>query len=156
MSYFNKFVLALTLGCWASAAVAQQQYTISGYITDSKSSETVIGATVLDKASHHGAISNAFGFYSLTLGEGSRQLQYSYVGYAAQNLTLTLTKDTVINIKLSENTELGEIVVSAQREATGIASTGMGSMDIPVRVIIGFMTLTPKSITNFRTKTACL
>lgn len=123
------------LGCWAGSVSAQQRYTISGYITDSKSSETVIGATVYDQDSHHGAISNAFGFYSLTLGEGGHQLQYSYVGYAAQNVTLTLTKDTVINIKLSENTELGEIVVSAQREETGISSTGMGSMDIPVRVI---------------------
>jgi len=135
MSYFNKFVLALTLGCWASAAVAQQQYTISGYITDSKSSETVIGATVYDQETRHGATSNAFGFYSLTLGEGRHNIQYSYVGYAAQNVALTLTKDTVINIKLSENTELGEVVISAQREETGIASTGMGSMDIPVRVI---------------------
>lgn len=41
MSHFNKFMFVLTLGCWASAAVAQQQYTISGYITDSKSSETL-------------------------------------------------------------------------------------------------------------------
>ena len=125
-------MLALMLGCWAIGASAQQKYTISGYITDEKSSETVIGATVLDKDSHHGAISNAFGFYSLTLGEGSHQLQYSYVGYAAQNVTLTLTKDTVINIKLSENTELGEVVISAQKEETGISSTGMGRMDIPV------------------------
>ena len=75
MSHFNKFMLALMLGCWSIGASAQQKYTISGYITDSKSSETVIGATVLDKDSHHGAISNAFGFYSLTLGEGSHQLQ---------------------------------------------------------------------------------
>lgn len=128
-------LIILFLTCALNICNAQQKYTISGYITDEKSSETVIGATVLDKTSHYGAISNAFGFYSLTLGEGGHQLQYSYVGYAAQNVSLTLTKDTVINIKLSENTELGEIVVSAQKEETGISSTGMGSMDIPVRVI---------------------
>lgn len=41
MSHFNKFMLALTLGCWAGSVSAQQRYTISGYITDSKSSETL-------------------------------------------------------------------------------------------------------------------
>ena len=131
-----KKILPVLLMCWWAGSVsAQQRYTISGYITDEKSSETIIGATVYDQATRHGAISNAFGFYSLTLGEGSHNIQYSYVGYAAQNLTLTLTKDTVINIKLSENTQLGEIVVAAHKEETGISSTGMGSMDIPVRVI---------------------
>ena len=135
MLILKKIAFVFLTCLWAINAFSQQKYTISGYVTDVKSSETVIGATVCDQDSRLGVVSNVFGFYSITLNGGEHHLNYSYVGYAAQNVALTLSKDTVINIKLSENTELGEVVVTARKEETGISSTGMGSMDIPVRVI---------------------
>ncbi|MBP5369001.1 MAG: TonB-dependent receptor, partial [Bacteroidales bacterium] len=106
----------------------------SGYITDQKSQETVIGAAVFDQNSRHGTISNTFGFYSITLNDGAVKMRYSYVGYQTQEAEFNLTKDTVINISLSENTVLSEVVVTGRKE-TGIESTKMGSLDIPVKMI---------------------
>ena len=114
---------------------AQKKVTISGYITDSKSSETLIGATVYDEKSKHGAITNVFGFYSLTLPEGECALKFSYVGYSQQTFNLTLKNDTAINVKLSEVAELEEVVVTAEKEDAGISSVKMGSLDVPVKVI---------------------
>ena len=115
-------------------AASGQKHTISGYITDQKSQETVIGAAVFDQNSRHGTISNTFGFYSITLNDGAVKMRYSYVGYQTQEAEFNLSKDTVINISLSENTVLSEVVVTGRKE-TGIESTKMGSLDIPVKMI---------------------
>ncbi|MBQ3655890.1 MAG: TonB-dependent receptor [Bacteroidales bacterium] len=125
---FALFVLSLSAG-------AQNKFTVSGYITDEKSSETVIGATIYDTETKHGTITNVFGFYSITLNAGKHSLSFSYVGYVPQNKEFILSKDTVINIKLSENNELQEIEVTAKKEDAGVQSTGTGSMDIPVDII---------------------
>ncbi|MBR3712379.1 MAG: carboxypeptidase-like regulatory domain-containing protein, partial [Bacteroidales bacterium] len=116
-------------------AFAQKKVTVSGYITDSRSSETLIGATVYDETTKQGAITNVFGFYSLTLTEGNHTLKFSYVGYTPQSQAVDLHDNITINIALSEKAELGEIVVTAEKEDAEIASTRMGSLDVPVKFI---------------------
>ena len=58
-----------------------QQYTVSGYITDAAAEETMIGATLYDHASGNGTVTNAYGYYSLTLPRGTVELTASYVGH---------------------------------------------------------------------------
>ena len=130
-----KHTLTLLFIFLSISVFAQKKVTISGYITDAKSSETLIGATVYDETTKQGAITNVFGFYSLTLTEGSHALKFSYVGYTPQSQSLDLHDDISINIALSEMAELGEVVVTAEKEDAGIASTRMGSLDVPVKFI---------------------
>ncbi len=110
--------------------------TVSGHITDAKSGETLIGAGVLSETDRSiGAVTNNFGYYSLTFPSGecrSVQLQYSYVGYEPQ--TVTVAKDTVVNIQLNASSEIEEAVVVAGRDA-GIQSTHLGSIDVPLKQI---------------------
>ena len=47
-----------------------RKFTISGYVTDGASSETLIGANILESRRSTGTATNPFGFYSLTLPEG--------------------------------------------------------------------------------------
>ncbi len=61
-------------------------------------------------------------------------LQYSYVGYEPQAVTLSEPKDTVINIQLRASSEIEEAVVVANRDA-GIQSTHLGSIDVPLKQI---------------------
>ena len=49
-----------------------RKFTISGYVTDGASSETLIGANILESRRSTGTATNPFGFYSLTLPEGER------------------------------------------------------------------------------------
>ena len=60
---------------------AQENYTISGYITDAESGETLIGATALVKEIGNGAVSNEYGFYSISVPKGKYTLEFSYIGF---------------------------------------------------------------------------
>jgi len=109
-----------------------QNYTISGYITINQSGETLINATLLDQKSGKGTVSNSYGFYSITLPAGNVGLKCSYVGLSTQNHNFILTKDTVVNIKLSEIAELNEVVVMGNRNALGVRSSQMSAVNIPL------------------------
>ena len=56
------------MGC-ALLALAQTsgRHTLSGYVTDAASGETLIGATVWAESVSQGVASNVYGFYTLTL-----------------------------------------------------------------------------------------
>ena len=68
------FLLCLLLFTIVAQAFTQN-YTVSGYITDKASGETLISATVFDANSTKGATSNNFGYYSLTLPAGNVSLE---------------------------------------------------------------------------------
>ena len=107
-----------------------RKYTVSGYITDSISSETLIGANILESSCHAGTSTNPFGFYSLTLPEGETGLFFSYLGYETKHCRFLLSRDTVMNIRLQTNNQLSEIIVLSDKKETGIRATGMGTLDI--------------------------
>lgn len=93
---------------------AQKNITISGYIRDSVSSENLYHATVFEQRNKLGAISNAYGFYSLTIPAGKVQLRVSFVGYNEQILSLYAQNDTSINFQLNTENDLQEVIVTAQ------------------------------------------
>jgi len=111
--------------------MAQGRATISGYITDASSGETLIGAGAVEGT--QGAISNPHGFYTLTLPCGKHTISYSYVGYATQNVELLLSRDTTVNITLSPDQIKGSTVV-ASKDA-GISSTKMSAIELPMAMI---------------------
>lgn len=112
-----------------------RQYTISGQISDTNSGETLIGATVIDMLSKKGAVTNPYGFYSLTLPEGDVNISISYVGYATQTFDFVLSKDTVINVKLNSSIELKETVVYGRRTEVGVQGTQMSAVEIPIEQV---------------------
>ncbi|HEY6915171.1 MAG TPA: TonB-dependent receptor, partial [Paludibacter sp.] len=109
-----------------------QNYTISGYITDEKSGETFISASVYDSNTKKGTVSNTYGFYSLTIPKGKVSMIYSYVGHAPQELNFSLNKDTVINIHLKESIELKEVTVTANRKELGVQGSQMSAIEVPI------------------------
>ncbi len=97
-------------------------YSISGYINDATSGETLIGATVSVEGTSKGASTNAFGFYSLQLPAGKHALLFSYVGFEAQRLIVQLAANQKKNVPLQPTTlELPKVVIqsSTQEFLTG-------------------------------------
>jgi outer membrane cobalamin receptor len=109
-----------------------QRFTISGYLKDQDTGESLIGATVLHGKSASGTTANAHGFYSITLPRDSVSLLYSYVGYQHQLVKFYLKKDTVINISLKGSTVLDEVVVNASKADAIHEITRMSSVSIPI------------------------
>ena len=127
--YLIPFLLFISL------VVSSQNYTISGYITDNKNGETLINSSVYEVNSQRGSVSNVYGFYSLTVPKGACSLISSYVGYASHQLNFKLTRDTVINVRLKESTELSEVLVIGNRKELGVQGSQMSAIDIPVSQI---------------------
>lgn len=97
--------------------LAQEKFTISGEILESFSGESVIGATVLASGTRMGTSTNVYGFYSLTLPEGTYTLVFSAIGFKSVVREVDLRANTRINIQLEEDTELlSEVVVTEDSE----------------------------------------
>jgi TonB-linked SusC/RagA family outer membrane protein len=80
---------------------------ITGKVVDDKG-EPVIGASVMEKGTRNGTITNTSGQFSLSVGTGAT-LQISYIGYTTQVVKVTSNH---INIVLKETAEgLNEVVV---------------------------------------------
>ncbi len=128
-------VLAAVLFSLAASAQTRPTATVSGYITDGTSGETLIGAGVLledaARKTPVGAVTNPYGYYTLTLPRGKVSLQYSFVGYESVGMELDLRRDTTVNVVLSPSAEIREAVVVAQKDA-GIQSTYLGAIDVPL------------------------
>lgn len=88
--------------------------TLSGYIKDKNTGEALIGASVMIQAQQTGTVTNAFGFFSITLPVSTYVVQYSFIGYSSQSETIYLTASLQHEITLDEAPPmLEEIVVNA-------------------------------------------
>jgi len=68
------FIFCITLNSTAQSLV-------SGIVTDAKSGETLIGATVAIKETGNGVTTDFDGKYEIRLDNGTHQLIFSYIGY---------------------------------------------------------------------------
>jgi hypothetical protein len=85
-----------------------QQLTITGNVADDNSL-ALPGATVLVEGTSNGVTTDFDGNYSIVANVGD-VLVFSYVGFDTQ--TVTVGRDTKINILLNSSNELEEVVVT--------------------------------------------
>ena len=104
---------------------SQEVFTLSGYIKDAETGETLIGATVQVPEIEKGAFSNEYGFYSIKLPAHESKLHFSFIGYRNQERTFNLSADTRVDIELTGGTDLNEVVVSAESNKEVVQSTQM-------------------------------
>ncbi len=119
----------------------QKTFTISGYVYDKSSGESLISAAIISDTK--GVVSNEFGFYSLTLDKVHSLpliIEYSYLGYESQKIELYNLKDTLINVYLNAGESLKASSVEARKEA-GISSVRAGSIEVPITIIKNTPTL---------------
>jgi hypothetical protein len=117
-------------------AFSQSKITISGYVKDSLSGETLIGSTVSVVGKSKGITSNQFGFYSITLPQGSYQFVCSYVGYVTQLRTIDLNADIVYNFQMAPKiTTEQSIIISAKKRDANVKNAQMGKLDLSINQI---------------------
>lgn len=109
---------------------AVHQATLSGFVTDRSTGESLIGATVELTGSNRGTITNEFGFYALQIPPGTHQVEYSYIGYQKQSLSISLEKDVQKNLYLEQGiVELPNVVV-ARSDSTPIRYEHLDRMQL--------------------------
>jgi len=114
----------------------KKRFTISGYIRDKSSGETLIGATLSIKTSSKGISSNQYGFYSITLEAGKYNLLCTSVGYKSQSISLELNMDSVMNIDMENGVALSqEVVVTAKKRDNNVKTAQMGKVSLQIEQI---------------------
>lgn len=103
-----KQVWLVALMAVLSTGTAFAQKTISGTITDSRTGDGLIGASILIEGTTVGTLADENGRFSLQASEGD-VLNISYVGYTGQKLTIGSASE--YNVSLVEG-QLDEVVIT--------------------------------------------
>ncbi len=125
------FILALFFFLVNVSFAQQKLVTLSGFVYDANSGETMIGANVFVKEIGKGTISNEYGFYSITVPQGKYTVEFSFVGYKKKSVHINLLKSKKLNVNIvSTSYNLKEIVVSDKKNDDNIKTTQMGTSKI--------------------------
>jgi outer membrane receptor for ferrienterochelin and colicin len=107
------------------------RFTISGYVKEAVSGESLIGVNIFLPDRKTGTVTNTYGFYSITLpASDSVELVASYIGFAARRIKISLKNDVELNIELKANLMLNEVTVSADREEKQSESVRMSTVNL--------------------------
>ncbi|WP_422348384.1 TonB-dependent receptor [Flagellimonas sp.] len=100
---------------------AQQNFTISGNVTDKINGETLFGTSIFLEGTTIGAITNEYGFYSLTAPAGDYTLVFSHMGYKEISMPIQLNQNLKMDMEIEEfSTQLDEVEVTAEEPERAI------------------------------------
>ncbi len=133
-----KYIFTIVLACLlVLPSFSQGPYTISGFISDNGTGEEMIGANVLiEEMPGVGAVTNVYGYYSLTLPAGKYTLLYTYVGYNTESKKIDLNANLKIDMSIGENeVQLEEVVILAERPEDNIVDVKMSRENLKIEKI---------------------
>lgn len=92
---------------------------ISGNITNRDTKEPIAGVTVYIPKLSTGAISNAFGFYTMNLPRGSYPVRFTFIGMKEKTVDLNLYDSGELNLEMTGVLiPLKEAVITAEKDIT--------------------------------------
>jgi len=111
-------------------------YTISGYVREKVSRESLIGVNVYLSDHKTGTTTNTYGFYSITLpAADSVDLIISYVGFTPEIVKIKLNKNIELNIDLKPSVLLDEVTVTYNRIEKQSQSVKMSTINLQIAQI---------------------
>ncbi len=106
--------------------ISQEKFTLSGIVSEKSSNETLIGVNVLFPEIGKGVATNEYGFYSITLPQGTYKLQISYLGFNDIIQEFELNQDLKSNFQLIEASEmLDEVILTEKTNRLNIKNPQM-------------------------------
>lgn len=117
----NICVVALACGQTAS---------LSGHVKNGESGESLSGAVVRVNGLESSTSTNSYGFYSLSLPNGTHVVEVTYVGFQPRLDTLRVNGNLKRDFELtSVANAIEEVVVSARSESDNVTSPQMGNLN---------------------------
>ena len=122
---FTFLFIPILLFFQQSPAQQTRTFTVSGFVKDASSGESMLGAGVYIRdtitSTYKGAYTNTYGFYSITLPAGNYTMVVSFLGYNEQRFILQLDHDIRQNVSLGARiVETGEVTIVAEKEDKNI------------------------------------
>ncbi|MEM1217568.1 MAG: carboxypeptidase-like regulatory domain-containing protein, partial [Bacteroidota bacterium] len=111
----KQLTLILCLGLWMAGNLSAQTGTISGTVLEAESGFEVIGGNVLVIGQEGlGTVTDLDGSYQLELEAGTYTIEFSYIGFASQQMAFIDLDGKLI---LKSGLELNELPINAQPDA---------------------------------------
>ena len=133
MSKHHFFALILI---YSYGLFGQENFILSGYITDVETNEKLIGVNVLLPELNLGTTTNEYGFYSISIPNGDQEMLISYLGFKNFTEKINLLEDNILNIKLFPEVELlEEVVVKDNLERINLRSPQMSVNSLSINTI---------------------
>ncbi len=108
-----------------------QKLTLSGYITDIDTGESLIGVTVFDLDSKIGSFTNKHGYFIISTKKVVN-IKITFVGYESANLNISLKNDTIINLTLKQSQQVLEEVIIKEKREEKLQRLPIGITNIPI------------------------
>lgn len=132
-----KTKLLLLMLLTGSLAIAQTEFTLSGYVKEQASGEELFGVNILLNKTT-GTVTNEYGFFSISVPEGTYQIEISYLGFKTITQEITLTRDTQLDFELQdEANQLEEVVITGNKtsQTASVRSTEMSVVKLNSKTI---------------------
>lgn len=111
---------------------AQDKFTLSGYVRDTLSGETLIGATISIPTINKNTVSNQYGFYSITLPVSTYSIVVTSAGYVPLQASISLLQNIEYNFNLQQRSMLEQVIVSSRRRDGNVNNAQMGKIDLTI------------------------
>lgn len=137
-----QFLVLLIAFFFVPEVLAQDMSTLSGVVTDAANGETVIGAKVFIPEIKKGALTNTYGFYSLTVPKGTYTVEFRMAGVETETREVDLSEDVRLDIELGGNVQEMDVIVIDGKARENIESTEMGKHELDmdeIRTLPAFM-----------------
>ena len=128
------FILGLLIGLMG---FSQKDYTISGYVKEQATGEELLGVNII-LGEFTGTMTNEYGFYSITVPQGTYELKISYLGFKSVSQQIVLDKDIQLNFELEEESnQLDQVVITTnkQKQTASVRSTEMSVVQLSSRAV---------------------
>ncbi|WP_044209899.1 SusC/RagA family TonB-linked outer membrane protein [Flammeovirga sp. OC4] len=119
-----RLLMAVGLTFMAHFALAQQQLTVKGVVTDAETGDPLIGVTIMIEETTSGVVTDYDGHYAFGGLPRLTKLVFSYVGYAEQ--IVEVGNKTILDIQLrpaTENLEMVTVFGENQRDPRSITGS---------------------------------
>ncbi|RZK46753.1 MAG: TonB-dependent receptor, partial [Pedobacter sp.] len=118
----------------ASKGASKTSVTLAGYIKDSKTGETIVGATV-SSGVNNTVTTDGFGYYSITLPKGRHTLTFSSSGMKETRRQVQLNDDGKLDVELSGQVASLKAVVVVAEKNSNIKNTRMSVEKLTIKNI---------------------
>ncbi|MGN7786507.1 TonB-dependent receptor [Niabella sp. 22666] len=131
-----KIIYTLLFIIITSRLYSQDKATLSGTVTIKTNTETIICASIFIPEAKASTITNAYGFYSITLPKGEYTIVISYVGFETIEERIILTSNMKKDFSMPEKSKtLDEVVVKYNSSASNIRKPEMSVNKLSVSTI---------------------
>ncbi len=125
-----KLYTSILFGLFFATIQAQENFTLSGYVMDASSGESLWGVNII-VGTNQGTITNDYGFYSITLKKGTYTVEFSSLGFKTITKKIVINGNVKLNFEMEEDTAaLDEVVITSSKASRNLKSTEMSVISI--------------------------